>query len=60
MFSGLPPKADLPPDLRTTPAASSTPAIGRLLAAWAGLDWRDIVRSACKMVIGWSALCEWR
>jgi len=22
MFSGLPPKADLPPDLRTTPAAS--------------------------------------
>src|SRR5262249_10194020 len=29
MFSGLPPKADLPPDLRTTPAASSsrTPAM---------------------------------
>src|SRR5262252_8822863 len=23
MFSGLPPKADLPPDLRTTPVASS-------------------------------------
>jgi len=26
MFSGLPPKAELPLDLRTTPAASSTPA----------------------------------
>src|SRR5262245_14919734 len=41
-FSGLPPKADLPPDLRTTPAASSwrtRPSRRRLVA----VRWRAVL-----------------
>src|SRR5262245_48680374 len=40
MFSGLPPKADLPPDLRATPAASSSrtpPSRPRVIGSYASV-----------------------